>query len=346
MLSAAQALVAPPPFDRTRGIGGTDAAAIMGLSPWRDALDVWREKSKDPSWSPRRASDAMKWGNLLEPVIRAAYSAKTGLGVLPGEPFDAEPQWHPDGIQYYHADGYVLTPDGTIEGLFEAKTASDPDQWTDGVPKHYQIQVQQGMAITGLPWCDVAVLIGGNDFRVYRITSDPELQARIRLEVEPFWAAVETGVWDFSPLPLEVALATADPGLPPVKADEDMLSAVLTLKEIRRQQEDLDASEAKVVEAIKTKIGNAPGADGDGWYIIWKNTKPTETTDWESVAVSLWNALESIRRDMAYGTDQQKPMPEKVAAMLDPKLYHVLMGLYTQTGKTSRPFLLKDGVRK
>lgn len=345
MLTPAEVLVAPPPFDRTRGVGGTDASAIMNLYPWRTPEDVWMEKTHHPMWAPQAENEAMRWGKVLEPVVRGAYEGKQRCHVLPGPPFDAEPMWHPNGIQYYHADGWVLDDTGNAVGLFEAKTSSNPDAWVDGVPDYYQVQVQQGMAITEMPWCDVAVLIGGSDFRVYRIEADPLLQMDIQTRAEEFWTDVLTGQWS-GDLPTILRYPVANPETGIIQADDDLNAAALTLLEIKRRSKDLTGSAEKVVANIQAMLKDAPGADGKGWYIIWKETKPPTTTDWESVAVSLWNALESIRRDMRYGTERQEPMPDKVAAMLDPKLYPTLISLYTQTGKATRPFLLKEGVRK
>lgn len=343
MLSPAEVLVAPPPFDRTRGLGGTDASAIMNLYPWRTPEDVWLEKTHHPMWAPQSENAAMRWGKILEPVVRQAYEAEKHCHVLPGPAWDAEPLWHPNGIQFYHADGWVLGDEGAV-GLFEAKTSGNPDAWVDGVPDYYQVQVQQGMAITEMPWCDVAVLIGTNDFRIYRIESDPLLQMDIQARAEDFWTEVLTGVWSGS-LPTLLQFPVANPETGIVQADDDLNAAALTLLEVKRRIKDLTASTEKVVDNIQKRVKDAPGADGNGWYLIWKETKPPVTTDWESIAVSLWNALESIRRDIGYGVRDEE-IPEKVRKMLDPKLYPVLMGLYTQTGKATRPFLLKEGVRK
>jgi len=340
----AQALVASPPFDRTTGVGGTDAAAILNLYPWRDPLDVWMEKTHHPMWSPAAENEAMRWGKILEPVILARYCEAEGRSVIPGEPWDAEPRWSEDHVRFIHPDGYVLGADG-VEGLWEGKTSSNPEAWEQGVPDYYQVQVQQGMDILGLPWCDVSVLINTSDFRTYRILADADLQARIRSEVDTFWAAVMTGVWDFTPLPPLLAYPTDDPALPVLTADEELNAAAKTLLEIKRRIAELTTSGEKTRDAIERIVKDHPGATGDGWYLDWKDSKPPVTTDWYSVAVSLWNALESIRRDLGYGVRNDE-LPPKVVAMLDPTLYAILKGMYTLTGKSTRPFNLKAGDRK
>ena len=53
--------------DRTKFIGGSDAATILGKSPWSTPYELWREKIGDPV--RKRFTSAMRWGTLLEPVV-------------------------------------------------------------------------------------------------------------------------------------------------------------------------------------------------------------------------------------------------------------------------------------
>ena len=71
---------------RQTGIGGSDVAAILGLSKWKTPLDVYNDKIADtPS---EESNPSIEWGNRLEPVIRQKYSDVTGLSVkCPEETF-------------------------------------------------------------------------------------------------------------------------------------------------------------------------------------------------------------------------------------------------------------------
>lgn len=74
---------------RRTGIGGSDVAAILGLSPWRTPYQVWEDKtgrSDDQEETP-----ALYWGRLLEDPIRQAYADRTGLTVTkPDRMFTSE----------------------------------------------------------------------------------------------------------------------------------------------------------------------------------------------------------------------------------------------------------------
>jgi len=65
--------------ERKNYLGGTDLAAVCGLSPYRTALDVYLDKTSDDI--TEETSPAMRWGNLLEDVVAKAYSEDTGYDV-------------------------------------------------------------------------------------------------------------------------------------------------------------------------------------------------------------------------------------------------------------------------
>jgi len=171
--------------ERRRGIGGSDVAAILGLSSWRTPLDVYLDKTGQRV-DHDTDNPAMYWGRTLEPVIRQHYADTTGRNVI-----------HPNGILTHPKHDFMLANvDGLTEDgrVFEAKTARTAQGWgeqgSDEVPDAYALQVQHYMAVTGLPVADIAVLIGGSDFRVYHVEADPDLQADMIQEESEFWQHV------------------------------------------------------------------------------------------------------------------------------------------------------------
>ncbi|MDP3766551.1 MAG: YqaJ viral recombinase family protein, partial [Dehalococcoidia bacterium] len=65
---------------RRAGIGGTDAAAILGLSPFRTPLDVYLDKT-GAAQDERTETQPMRWGKALEPVIAEAVEERIGRHV-------------------------------------------------------------------------------------------------------------------------------------------------------------------------------------------------------------------------------------------------------------------------
>lgn len=65
---------------RRAGIGGSDVAALLGLSKWKSPYQLFLEKTGNAP--PQEDNEAMYWGRMLEPVIRDAYEEKTGTAKL------------------------------------------------------------------------------------------------------------------------------------------------------------------------------------------------------------------------------------------------------------------------
>lgn len=171
--------------ERRKGIGGSDVAAIMGLSAYSTPYQVWLEKTRgihdDISDKP-----AVMWGNILEPVVGEHY-------------MDCHPDRHvrrvnaiARSIQRPWAQAsldYEVNDPELGWGILECKTAGwrREEDWSEGVPVYYQTQVAHYMSVTGRSFADVAVLIAGNDYREYRIVRDEEDISAVVLAVDSFW---------------------------------------------------------------------------------------------------------------------------------------------------------------
>lgn len=178
---------------RRAGVGGSDVAAIMGLSPWRTAYEVWVEKLtgalEDISDKP-----AVHWGNRLEALVgdeyRKSHQDRIVRRVNAVARSIARP-WAQASLDFE-----VKDPD-LGWGVLEIKTAGyrSANHWDEGVPTFYLTQVTHYLSITGRPFADVAVLIGGQDYREYRIMRDADDVAAVDKAVDEFWHTnVEGGV--------------------------------------------------------------------------------------------------------------------------------------------------------
>jgi putative phage-type endonuclease len=174
--------------DRATGIGGSDAAAVLGLSAWKTPLDVYLEKVGLAQ--PSEDTAATKWGRLLEPAVRQEYSERTGFTVTQPRELRRSEKYP---FMIAHPDGLVIDPRRGYEG----KTARTDHGWgepgTDEVPQDYLIQVQHYMVVEVIPVWDVAVLIGGQDYRQYEIPADRELQELIIEAEHDLWQRVQRG---------------------------------------------------------------------------------------------------------------------------------------------------------
>ena len=170
--------------ERKNYLGGTDLAAIAGLSLYRTALDVYLDKTSDDITCETNA--AMRWGNLLEDVVAKEYSEVTGQST------EIEPNtiYHPE---YKFLGANIDRWVGDKEYVLECKTAGfiKAKEWgdlgTDQIPESYLVQVAHYAAICDVPKVDIAVLIGGQDFRIYTYERNKELEDKLIKIACNFW---------------------------------------------------------------------------------------------------------------------------------------------------------------
>ena len=173
--------------ERRKGIGGSDVAAILGLSPWKTPFQMYQEKRNEVV--PFSGNDAMEWGQRMEPTIRQWYSDETGRAVRV-----------PEGIIYHNKYPFMLASlDGFTDDkrVVEIKTARSGQKWgepgTNEIPEYYMTQVQHYLIVTGFEVCDVPVSIAGGSPVLYEVPADAELhEMMIDAEAE-FWRRVVDG---------------------------------------------------------------------------------------------------------------------------------------------------------
>ena len=170
---------------RKQGIGGSDASAILGINPWKSPMDVWLEKTGEFE-DEQEDNEKMYWGNVLEDVVAKEFSIRTGLRVRRRNAI-LKHKDHP--FMLANVDRLVI---GHKAGL-ECKTAGQytADDWAMGVPEFYQAQVQHYMAVTGYKVWYVAVLIGGQEFKFFKLTRDNQFIKELIETERDFWQKVE-----------------------------------------------------------------------------------------------------------------------------------------------------------
>jgi len=180
---------------RKTGIGGSDAAASVGLSPYKSQLELWLEKTgRDGDLEkpdPNDTTHPTYWGTTLEPIVAASYSLQTKRRVRRVNAVLQHPE-HP--FMLANLDREVVgQPDVQI---LECKTAGEfgARAWRDGVPEYVQLQVQHQLAVTGQRAADVAVLICGQRLDVHRVVRDDELISRLIVLEARFWKHVTDDV--------------------------------------------------------------------------------------------------------------------------------------------------------
>ena len=174
---------------RQGGIGSSDAAAAVGLCPYKSQLELWMEKTgRTPTEGVTPGMDDPRyWGTLLEPYVAVAYSQQTGRKVRKVNAVLQHPTFP---YMLANIDREVVgSPDVQI---LECKTAGEwgSKRWQDGVPEYIQLQVQHQLAVTNQQAADVAVLLCGQRLEIHRIERDEEVIARLMMLETRFWQYV------------------------------------------------------------------------------------------------------------------------------------------------------------
>lgn len=263
-------------MDRRSFLGGSDAAAAVGLSPYRSRFALWLEKTGQVP-EQVRDTEAMAWGRRLEPlVIDEALDVLRLRGVAGMQVEVAHPE-HP--WMRGHVDALIHEePDGPAIPL-EAKTVGEwsADQWEEGVPDWCLIQVHHYLAcLPDAPEAIVAALLGGQRLVIHRIPRDPAAEALLVEQEAAFWRLVE------SRTPPEVdgseatseALRRAFPGRedhPSVQAAPEALAACERFKKARIEVARWEAEQEAAANAIRAALGDATDLlVGDKVLATWR----------------------------------------------------------------------------
>lgn len=171
---------------RTHTIGGSDAAAIIGLNKWSSPYSVWADKlCKLP---PKEDNEAMRLGRDLEDYVAKRFTEAVGKKVRRENAMLYNPDY-----PFAHADVDRMVI-GEDAGL-ECKTTSvlNLKQFKGGeYPAHYYVQCVHYLAVTGCQRWYLGVLVLGQGFYHYVIERDEaEIEALMSSEAE-FWKLVES----------------------------------------------------------------------------------------------------------------------------------------------------------
>jgi len=273
---------------RKQGIGSSDAAAAVGLNPYKSQLELWLEKTgRDgnlPKADPHDEESPMYWGNLLEPIVAAHYAKRTGHRV---RRINAVLQ-HPDpGLSWMLANIDREVTGASDVQILECKTAgiNGARLWKEGVPEYVQLQVMHQLAVTGKAAADVAVLLGGQHLEIHRIERDEALIARLVQLEKAFWDYVmsETPPPADGSESAELALRCLYPEdqgqTVDFTQDRNLSAAFADLQSVRQTLAGFETLEAKLKQSLQQAMGDASKALFETGSVTWKKAKDSSGLD-------------------------------------------------------------------
>jgi putative phage-type endonuclease len=270
---------------RRNGIGGSDAAAAVGLSPYMSPLELWLNKTgRDGGLSRPSLDDTTEpiyWGTLLEPIVAAAYTKQTGNRV---RRVNAVLQHPSIPFMLANIDREIVGVSGVQ--ILECKTAGEfgARAWREGVPEYVQVQVQHQLAVTGKQAADVAVLLCGQKLEVHRIERDDALIAQLIPLEAAFWRFVETD----TPPPADGSesadralrcLYPRSGGSVDFTDDRQMSSVFSDLVSVRAEIERYQLVEAKLKQSIQQAMGAAERAVFETGAVSFRRSRDGSSVD-------------------------------------------------------------------
>lgn len=253
---------------RSHYIGGSDAAAVVGLNAFSTPYSLWAEKTgRVPSFAGNLATEV---GTYLEEFVAQKFSAETGKKVRKvNQSFlNTDYPWAIANI-----DREIVGEDAGLE--IKTTSGMNLQRFKGGeYPANYYCQCVHYMAVTGKKRWYLAVLIGNREFKVFTIERDDAEIAALMAAESDFWEQVKND----TPPSVDGSQATTST-IETIYADMDTSTVDLTLEReslaeyvaLGKRIEELKALQNKAANKIKSFMGESCGGECDGFRVSWKS---------------------------------------------------------------------------
>ncbi len=285
-----------------RKIGASQAAAILGLSPFADPLDVWLEMSGRVSGMLSNATTIR--GQLLEPGLREWYAAEVGATVHAGPKY-GEPGWFVSPNVAARWDGWWADAAAVIDVEIKSVNQRAQAKFNDGIPVEYLIQTLVQLAARhpdGLTVkrCDLVAYVtdagdptvypverAGNDRRIEAIVERLERWHRDHIVADkpPEALTDEQRHALLTVLPVDVGVWTTP-------TDEDR-ALVADLAKARQMGRQAKAEEARILGALIDRVGVTNGLEA---LLRGSHVKGRVTLDTKALAKAHPDIFDQFRR--------------------------------------------------
>lgn len=291
-------------MNRQGYLGGSDAAVILGISPYKSPYQLYMEKTGE--WQEEideKRERIFARGRRLEPIVVEMLVDELKSDGHDVEIIERNHRYTDPELNYLKSEIDVeLVIDGEeVNGEIKTVTPFAAKEWgeqeTDEIPLHYTAQVLHGLMIKPRKRAIVAALIGADDLRVHFVDRDQDAIDMIRAKEIAFWNRI---VNREPPDPVTATdikyLYRKDQGLV-MDADDELASLCSELRGHKNTAKALEELIDELVTKIKLKMGDASVLMYQGKKIAtWASNKDGQTTDWKSLAMSLSPSAELINQ--------------------------------------------------
>jgi putative phage-type endonuclease len=177
---------------RQQGIGGSDAAAAIGLSRFKTPYQLYLEKRGELAAENLDDKEVIRFGNLMEEVIAREYARRNGVKVRRRNAILEHPKypWMRANVDRLIEGQRIGLECKNVDAMaFRFGEWGEPG--TDEVPDEYLFQCVHYMAVLDYPEWHLAACVGGNKLKTYIVRRDPELEQMLIEQEHAFWTRVE-----------------------------------------------------------------------------------------------------------------------------------------------------------
>lgn len=282
---------------RSKGIGASEAGAVIGASRWRTPIDVWLVKTGQAPASEATVLTPMWWGHQLEAPVAAAYAQKHGVKLRQRKTIVSKK--YP--MLLATLDREVVGQRRTLEiktstpWYKEWGEGNSDDESSDNCPYEVICQVMQQMFCR--QWTDnpttVALFKTITDYREYTVHFDEDLWEYMLPKLLHFWTLVETRE---PPVAINIAdINTLYPEVDdnPLLATDELLESVRQYDIEQANFKRLEMSVKAMKEQLILAIGPHDVVNDEGGRKVYsyKNIKTRTKIDWEQVTLSLFQHM-------------------------------------------------------
>ena len=167
---------------RAKRIGGSDIGAIIGVNPYKSIIDVYIDKTEGSTF---KGNEATHWGHMLEGTVIKEFASKHNELIVYEAPYSIV-----DNFFIANLDSVLKDKETGNYGVLEIKTTSiwNKKEWEeDTIPQSYYAQVQHYLMLTGYKFAYIAVLIGGQQYKEFKIERSEEDTELIRNKATEFY---------------------------------------------------------------------------------------------------------------------------------------------------------------
>lgn len=251
---------------RHKYVGGSDAAAIVGLNPFASAYSLWAEKTdRVPPFEGNLTTEV---GTYLEDFVAKKFEEETGKKVR-RENHSILNDQYPWAIA--NVDRVVVGEDAGLE----IKTTSELNtkSFKNGeYPSQYYAQIVHYLAMTGKQRWYLAVLIGNKEFKWFTIERDEAEIAALMAAEEEFWKCVkenrppEADGHKSTTETIKTVFAQSNDEEVSLFGYEDCLKQYIALG---KQIKELKALQDEMANKVKSFMGNAGKGMSDHYKVSW-----------------------------------------------------------------------------